>query len=274
MEGLSRWGGIKELEGLKVDMIVEYNRPKTLEEALALLQRADPCTVPIGGGSALDRSSLEPIAVVDLQALGLNHLQQQGNVLEVGATATLQALLDQDGLQPALREAIEREASYNQRQAASIAGVLVAADGRSPFATALMALDAQLTLTAGNQAETQISLGDLLPVRVEKLRGRLIVQVKFPLNARLAYQSVARTPADRPIVCAAAAQWPSQRTRLALGGFGRAPVLAMDGPEADGAEAAARNAYQNAGDAWGAADYRSEAAGVLARRCMEGLQSG
>lgn len=254
-------------------MIVEYNRPVTLEEALALLKRSEPITIPIGGGSAMERSSLTPVAVVDLQALGLNSMDQRGNVLEVGATTTLQALLQQEALQPALKEAIERQASNNQRQVATVAGTLVAADGSSPFATALLALDAQLTLADGeNQGKSQISLGDMLPVRSDRLRGQLIIQVKFPLNARLAYEYVARTPADRPMVCAAVAQWPSGRTRVALGGFGESPILGMDGPEPEGAETAARSAYQNAGDLWATAEYRSQVAAVLTRRCLENIR--
>ena len=80
--------------------------------------------------------------------------------------------------------------------------------------------------------------------------------------------TIARTPADRPIVCVAAARWPSGRTRLALGGFGAAPTLAMDGPEDSGAQIAAASAYSQAGDEWASAEYRSEAAGILALRCL------
>jgi hypothetical protein len=84
---------------------------------------------------------------------------------------------------------------------------------------------------------------------------------------RLAFETVARTPADRPIVCAALAQWPSGRTRLALGGYGQAPLLAMDGNEPGGVETAVRNAFAEAGDEWASAEYRSEMAAVLAKRC-------
>jgi CO/xanthine dehydrogenase FAD-binding subunit len=93
-----------------------------------------------------------------------------------------------------------------------------------------------------------------------------VTQVSLPLNARLAYEYVARTPADRPIVCAAVAVWPSGRTRVALGGFGNAPILVMDGPEGSGVEAAVRNAYSSAEDEWASAEYRQEAAAVLALR--------
>ncbi len=250
-------------------MIVEYHRPATLEEALRLLERSQPFSAPLGGGTALNRLIRGEAAVVDLQALGLDIFQTQGNSLLLGATLSLQKLLEQLGAQPMageLRKVILHEATYNLRQVATVAGTLVAASGRSPFATALLALDAEMTLAPGEEI---LSLGDLLPLRTERLRGRLITQVALPLNARLAYEYVARTPADQPIVCAAAACWPSGRTRVALGGYGSAPMLAFDGGEPDGAAMAARNAYAEAGDTWASAEYRSEIAAILVERCLE-----
>jgi CO/xanthine dehydrogenase FAD-binding subunit len=250
-------------------MIVEYHRPAILEEALRLLGRSQPITAPLGGGTALLHSIKDPIAVVDLQALGLDTLQIQGNSLQLGATLSLQSLLEQLDAQPMaseLRRTILHEATYNLRQVATVAGTLVAATGRSPFTTALLALDAEITLQPG---EETLSLGDLLPLRVERLRGRLITQITLPLNVRLAYEYVARTPADQPIVCAAAARWPSGRTRVALGGYGESPTLSFDGGEPDGAAMAARDAYAEAGDAWASAEYRSEIAAILVERCLE-----
>ena len=141
--------------------------------------------------------------------------------------------------------------------------------------SACLALDAALTIVSADKqkAEEQISLGDLLPLRTERLRGRLITLVTIPLNVRLAYQYVARAPADRPLVCAAMAVWPSGRTRLALGGFGKSPVLAFDGTEAAGVDVAAGNAYSQAEDQWASAAYRQEVAGVLTRRCMQELNT-
>lgn len=257
--------------------INEYHRPRTIEEALRLLARDDPTSVPLAGGSALNRPGGGPVAAVDLQALGLDTSEVRGHRLILGATLTLQAALDLPEIQPALKRAIEHEATYNLRQVATVAGTLVAADGRSPFTTATLALDASVAWIEVSEEEPagapgEIDLGELLPLRKERLAKRLVTQVTLPLNARLAYEYVARTPADRPLVCAAVAAWPSGRTRVALGGFGSAPVLALDGPEAGGADSAARNAYSNTGDEWASAEYRQEAAAVLVARCLAALQ--
>jgi CO/xanthine dehydrogenase FAD-binding subunit len=165
----------------------------------------------------------------------------------------------------ALKQTLSLETNYHLRQVASLAGTLVACDGRSPFATAMLALDARLTLLPDDE---EITLGNLLPLRPKSLRGKLIIKITIPVQAKLAYEYVARTPADRPIVCAALAQWPSGRIRLTLGGCGMSPRLAMDGNDAAGIEAAARNAFAEAGDEWASAEYRSEMAVILAGRCQ------
>jgi len=73
-------------------MITNYHRPSTLEEAIALLTQ--PNTLPLGGGTLLSHGTADPVQAVDLQLLGLNSLTQTGNNLELGATLTLQALLE------------------------------------------------------------------------------------------------------------------------------------------------------------------------------------
>ena len=256
-------------------MIVEYHRPQTLQEALALLGRSEIVTLPLGGGTFLnspafpvDRFLSTDMAVVDLQALGLNTCQRDGNFMEIGAATTLQALLEVAGLPVDFYQAVRLETTYNLRQVATAAGALVAADGRSPFATVMLALEARLTLLPGDEV---IGLGDLLPFRWDRLRHRLITKITIPAKARVAYEYVARTPADQPLVCTAVARWSSGRTRVCLGGYGSEPVLAMDGPEAGGVEVAARAAYSQAGDEWASAEYRADMAAVLARRCLAKL---
>ncbi len=142
-------------------------------------------------------------------------------------------------------------------------------DGRSPFVTALLALDAELTIL--RPAEEKMPLGVYLPMRGRDQRGVLISGLAWPLGAKIAFDYVARTPADKPIVAVALAQWPSGRTRLAVGGYGKAPTLAMDGTEAEGLELAARNAFHDATDPWGSAEYRMDIAATLSRRCLARL---
>ncbi|MFZ5910987.1 MAG: FAD binding domain-containing protein [Chloroflexota bacterium] len=253
-------------------MIKDYHRPTTLEEALTYLER--PNALPLGGGTLLSQPGPAAVEAVDLQALGLNRLRKQGDTLEIGATVTLQELLESPDAPEALKDALKLEAPLNLRNAATVAGTLVAADGRSTFATVMLALDAKCTVFDGQYSV--ISLGDLLPLRVETLRGKIITQIEIPLKVKLAFETVARTPADKPIVCAALAGWPFGRMRLALGGYGKAPLLAMDGVESEGTgpiQTAARNAFHEATDEWASAEYRMDVAATLAKRCLESIET-
>jgi CO/xanthine dehydrogenase FAD-binding subunit len=253
-------------------MITSYHRPTTLRDALALL--AQPDTVPLGGGTLINTPRFDKspgISVVDLQALGLDLISTSGQNLELGASVTLQQLLQSGQIHAALKQALKQEAPANVRNMATIAGTLVAADGRSTFATVMLALDARLTVVS-QQTSIVTSLGDTLPLRGKLLNARLITKVSIPLNVDLAYSNVARTPADKPIVSAALARWPGGRLRLALGGFGNAPLLGLDATDPGGLAAAARNAFHDASDDRASADYRMDIAAILANRCLEEIQ--
>jgi CO/xanthine dehydrogenase FAD-binding subunit len=253
-------------------MIIEYIRPERIEDAVKLINRAETKTYPMGGGTVLNRASVEQFAVVDLQALNLNSLERQGNDLHIGATVTLHSLEEYPDLQPGLHRALRREGNANLRQMASIAGTILTADGRSLLAGVLLALDAEMQLmgmaTGGNEI---LRIGELLSRRKRLDQGKLVMGIDIPLHVKVEFEAVARTPKDRPVVYAAVALWPSGRTRVVVGGFGSAPRLVLDGPEAGGIEIAARNAYSHAGDEWASAAYRQEMAGLLALRCFEKL---
>lgn len=263
-------------------MITAYHRPTTLDEALTLLTQ--PNIIPLGGGTLLSKSTTISVEVVDLQSIGLDTIKKQGNQLDIGATVTLQQLLESDDCPQPLRSASKLEAPLNLRNAATVAGTLVSCDGRSTFTATLLAMDAKLEIKSINQTELMemeidarpprqdvmtLGLGEFLPLRAEQIQGKLITSIIVPVNVKLAFEFVSRTPADKPIVCAALAQWNSGRTRLVLGGCGKSPLLAMDGTESQGLEAAARNAFHEAHDEWGSAEYRMDVAATLARRCLE-----
>jgi len=252
-------------------MITAYHRPKSLDEALTLLSQPD--TVPLGGGTLLSHEKVDSVQAVDLQLLDLNSLSKAGNNLELGATLTLQLLLESEHCPEALKSALKLEAPLNIRNSATVAGTLVSCDGRSTFACALQAMDAKIEQANINDSKIEYqetNIGEFLPLRSTNLITKIII----PLNVKLAFEYVAKTPADKPIVCAALAQWNSGRTRLALGGYGKSPMLAMDGTETEGTvglETAARNAFHEATDEYTSAEYRMDVASTLAKRCLENL---
>lgn len=245
-------------------MISTYHRPQTLDEALTLLTQ--PNTVPLGGGTLLSKATADSVAVVDLQSLGLDSLRVNGNDLTIGATCTLQSLLESETCPSSLKTALKLEAPLNIRNTATVAGTLVASDGRSPFVTMLLAMDTKIEILI-NRESTIVNCGEFLLTRP----SGLITSIIIPLNTKTAFEFVSKTPADKPIICAAVAQWNSGRTRLTLGGYSKTPLLAMDGTEADGIQEAAANAYHEAEDEWASAEYRIDVAAVLAKRALDSL---
>jgi len=256
-------------------MIIEYNRPDTIEQALKLVARQEPETYPLAGGSFITRPSKSEFAVVDLQNLSLNRIKERGLFLDLGATLTLQAFLDfvsgGNSVNPEIAvdlvRAIKHEATFNLRQVATIAGAIMAGDGRSPFITALLALDASLTILSANGSSIEIELGNFLPLRDKLAAKKIITKIEMPLNVNLVYEYTARSPADLPIVCAALCCWRTGRTRMALGGYGTVPIIAFDGTEKSGLKEAAVDAFSQAEDVWASSDYRKDTAGILAERC-------
>lgn len=245
-------------------MIQTYHRPDTLEEALSLLTSADGINIPLGGGSVISQLKESDFGVVDLQRLGLDQIEPQGNLLVIGATVTLEQLRVHAHTPPGLKTALEKEVSTNLRNQATVAGALISADGRSPFAAAMAALDAEMTWLPGNVV---INYGDWVSIRESP--GKLMTAVKIPINTSFSLESVARTPVDRPIVLVAVNRWPSGRVRIVVGGTANSPVLAMDGQDAKGAELAVRNAFSDAADRWASAEYRQDAAVRLVSRILK-----
>ena len=131
--------------------LTEYHQPTDLDEAVKLLRRRKIRTVPIGGGGDLVSAAPPNVqAVVDLSALGLSYINAVESGLEIGATTTLQTLADDAQVRAyaggMLVKAILDTASRNVREAATLAGSIVASDGKTPLLAALFALDAQLTI--------------------------------------------------------------------------------------------------------------------------------
>jgi CO/xanthine dehydrogenase FAD-binding subunit len=254
-------------------MSIQYVRPKSISEALEILSA--PNSIPLAGGTRVNtpdfkqkyiqQPGIASFTLVDLQSLGLDQIKKHGDSLEVDACVTLQALYDNSHTTENLKQAIRLEAPLNIRNTATVVGTLVASDGRSPFTTALLAMDAKMNTIPGDE---EVILGNYLPMRGTLLPGRLITKIFIPLNIKMSFEYASRTKYDRPIVCVALAQWKSGRTRLALGGYGTAPLLALDGTADDDIKSAARNGYHEAADKWASAEYRADVAATLAGRCV------
>jgi carbon-monoxide dehydrogenase medium subunit len=259
--------------------LVEYHKPTSFEEALKLLRRPNVRTVPIAGGTALVPSAAREVeAVVDLNALGLAYIKtsevsENLGGLEVGATTTLQSIVESDLVRDyaggVLVKAALDTATRNIRDAATLAGSIVAAEGNSPLLTTLLALDARLVVRGDQEEEVAVS-------KWTPHARSLIVRVILPpvsKDVHVAYEKVARTPADMPIVCVAVrARIDNDQlheARIALGGVAAKPIV-IETADATLEQAIrlATEAIDPPSDYFASAAYRREMIGVLIKRCV------
>lgn len=246
-------------------ILAEYHKPGSVAEAVQLLRRTDVRLRPLAGGSqlvgALETRAVRDVdGVVDLAGLGLHHIEQDGDRLRIGATATLSKV----GSHPLagelaggiLRRTARYEGPVNLRNAATVGGVIAAAEMDSEFYAALLALDASVVVSDGTR-ETITPLADF---RIPSSH-HLITAVTLPVRQlRAGHARVARTPSDRCIVAAVAVlgdgvEW------VALCGAGDRPLLA-GGP-------------LSPPDNWkGSAEYRREMAAVVQARALTEARGG
>ena len=256
--------------------LYKYPQPSDLEEALSLLQGPQIGSVPLAGGPCLvPEASHNVQAVIDLAALNLAYIRVETGVV-IGAMTTLQTIAENEHLRDyadgLLVKAVLDSAAHNVRDAATLGGSIVSAVGASPLLTALLALDAKLTLRGDQEGE--IDLSDWAnPAHT------LILQIDLPAlsdDTHAAYEKVARTPADLPIVCVAARATVTagqlSEVRVAIGGVGEKPALVESNEIAP--EAAAQLALESIdppSDYFASSEYRREMTNVLVKRALTNL---
>jgi CO/xanthine dehydrogenase FAD-binding subunit len=234
--------------------VVEYHRPASLDEALALLAR--PGSVLLAGGTAVNagpRPSSE--LLVDLQGLGLGAIDSADEAtLVVGAMVRLSELAADERAPEWLRELARKEQPSSLRTLATVGGTLFSGGWESALLAGLLACDAAAE-TVGADGTGELALSDLLdqPARVA---GRIVTAVRLRIGGPAAVHVTARTIADRPIV-ACVARRADDGVRLALSGVAATPVLVDDVAT-----------LSPPGDFRGTSEYRQHLASVLSARAL------
>ena len=232
--------------------ISAYFRPESIGEALALLDR--PGAVLIGGGTKLNsRVAPGPMSVVDLQLAGLDGIDCiDTQKLRIGATTTLQQLVDADEIPAVLREAARRELPSTLRAQSTLGGAIVSADRESELLAALLVHDAVVSV-ARPQGTEETKLDDLLK-RLPLGAQEVVTSVVIDTAGTASLVRTGRTPADKARV------GEDGRRRLALSGVASTPVLVEESDQLD-----------PPGDFRGSGEYRRALARVLVSRAIEGV---
>ncbi len=271
------------------------HKPTTLFDALKLL--AQPNAALLAGGTNLIAEKRRDVeTVIDVSALNLSFIETRNGDIAIGATTTLAAVVESDALRNiangAVAHSAERMHASILRNQATVAGTLIA-EPDGIFAVVLSALDARITrafLENDAVAEQEIAIADFFKQRDMFLQNALVTKITLPassLKRHVAVETVARTPADKPIVAVCAAlEMESGIVRagaIALGGVDASAWRARDAERKvlsngltddviDRAAMAAASALKPHGDFRGSAEYRAEMARVLTARALRTLR--
>jgi CO/xanthine dehydrogenase FAD-binding subunit len=204
------------------NMIIEYQRPATLEEAIQLLQRKTPRSVPMGGGTILSKSTKDEIAAIDLQQLGLNKITVTATTLILGATATISMVADDDKVPEYIRNLVRQEATTNIRNAGTLAGTFLSTDGTSVMTPAFLAVDASLIWVPGGAVQ---KLEEYKETGTAPQDSLLITEIFLDPQWKLAFEVVRKTPRDVPMISVFVARDPSGNERIILAGACKKPTV-------------------------------------------------
>ncbi len=140
---------------------IEYFRPKTLEEAVGLLEKVEGSKVIAGGTDILvdaKTSRVRVKALVDIGSIAeLRGIEDLGGAIRIGAATKLQELLESSAVSenlPLLRAAVESMASWQIRNMATVGGNLCNASPAADTAPPLLAYDAELVVVGPGGSRT------------------------------------------------------------------------------------------------------------------------
>jgi CO/xanthine dehydrogenase FAD-binding subunit len=206
-------------------------------------------------------------------------LKSDGCVWQVDDDATLQTILEGEVCAPLLRQTLTGALSWHVRNRRPLRRALVSPGIAPQWMAALLALGATVTLERESEFE-EMALDELLHERVD---GEIIALRVRTEGVRWGYAQVARTPADDPIVSAAAGvemqDGRVQEARIALTGawsrpvgLAKAAVWLVGGPldeeQIQAVAVAVEEEVSPKGDFRGSVEYRRAMAGVMTRRAL------
>jgi putative selenate reductase FAD-binding subunit len=165
-------------------MIQEIMRPRTVAEALRM--KSGSRAAYLGGGTWLNRLQSEELTtLISLEQLGLSRIETAHGRCVIGATASLQEIVDAPAAPPAVRAAASLTSSRPMRNIQTIGGELGRSAPESALIPVLIALNAEVSLA-----------GKRKPVAIEQFcgepSGHLILSVSVPL-VPCAVKAVSRT---------------------------------------------------------------------------------
>ena len=268
----------------------EYQRPATVDEAVALLARhGDDAKLLAGGHSLIPAMKLrlaQPKVVVDIGRItSLSYIRDAGGTIAIGAMTTHHEIEASKVLRdrsPLLAETAEHIGDTQVRNKGTIGGSLAHADPAADYPAAILALDAEIDLV-GPRGRRTVKAGaffvDLLQTAIAA--DEILTEIRVPVTARTTAYVKTEQKASGFALAGAAAVIGSDGVRVGITGVAakayRATAVeqALAGQRTPTAEALARAATHAAdgvrplGDIHASPEFRAHLAQVNTRRAIE-----
>ena len=272
----------------------DYERPLSIESALAALERLGPDARVIAGGHSLipmmKLRLANPQALVDINEIAdLQFIRVVGDEIRIGAVTRHVDLLKSELLArhyPLFRDAEQVIADPVVRNRGTIGGSLCQADAAEDLSAACAAAKAKVVIR-GAEGERIVSMDafHVGPFTTAVGAGEILTEVRLAIRpgAGSAHQKVERRAGDWAIAAASAAVWLDGGTiaeaGIALSAVGlttvhltRAEQLLQGKPPSEElfakAGAIASEDCSPTADGRGPVDYKRHLAGVLTHRAL------
>jgi carbon-monoxide dehydrogenase medium subunit len=279
---------------MQVPAPFEYERARSVDDALALLERhGEDARLVAGGHSLLPLMKLRlatPSVLIDLGGVtGLGTIAVEGDRLRIGALVTHAELLASAVVGEHFRLLHEAErviADPVVRNRGTVGGSLCQADPAEDLSAAFGALRAEVVVR-GSGGERLVPVRELVTGPYETVVGpaEMMTEIRVPLRpgAGSSYLKVERRAGDWPIASAAAVVWLDGDTiaevGLGLAAVGAAHSVAPGTEDAVRGRAADEETIALAGrmaseecapttDQRGPVDYKRALAGELVQRAL------
>jgi len=265
----------------------EYERPESLEAALALLaEHGEGATVLAGGHSLLPVMKLRlaaPEIVIDIGRLAeLNYIRVDGDEIAIGAATRYRDIVISDVLarECALLVAVTRTVGDPQvRHRGTLGGALAHGDPAGDLPAAVLALDGTIVLR-GPRGERRVPITEFYTGVFTSVKepDELVVEIRLPRTGSTgwAYEKFTRRSNDWAIVAVAVATLPSGRRQIGLVNMGGTPLRASAteaaleaGESIEKAAALAAEGTEPPADNAGTPEYRRHLVTVLTKRALQ-----
>jgi carbon-monoxide dehydrogenase medium subunit len=261
----------------------EYHRPKTVAEAVSLLQGAADGKLLAGGHTlipTLKQRLAQPSDIIDLGSIAeLKQIKTEGDRLIIGALTTYSEVVESETARtaiPALAQLASHIGDSQVRNRGTIGGSIANNDPASDYPAAVLGLNATVKTNQREIAADDFFLGMFETALAD---DEVIVSVSFPKPAKAGYMKFPN-PASRYAIVGVMAAQTGGGVRVAVTGAGpcvfRSKELesalasnfspgALDGVtiSADGLNS----------DIHASAEYRAHLVKVMAKRAVEAAAS-